>query len=454
MVTDRSATDGRFERPNDTVLEFSGVPLPDGAMLMIYLDVTDTSKIARALTERAEALETADRLKSEFIQRMSYELRTPLNTIIGFSEILSNEYFGDLNAEQREYTAGIFDASQQLLSLVNDVLDLAMVEGGALELDVGEVDICRLLDGVVTLVNDQVTKNELTVVIDRPDDIGSLEGDERRIRQVLFNLLSNAIKFNVAGGRIGLGARRNGSWISLWVEDTGQGIHADEQVRVFEKFETGKQVQRYRGAGLGLSLVRSFVELHGGRVELRSRPDKGTRVTCFLPLVPNLAPDGKPSATGRTQINCPNWRRQRRTSPREPSPLFPSVGDTWLQRLGPRATNYLWRNRILPRRYTRAQSHARLATWPRCARSRKSWRRWPRLGTSSHSRARSAPGRRPLPDFSSPGSAIKRMSQVRHLIWSKPTRGSNFRFGILTSIASPVPTKFMSWASSRPLTRA
>jgi signal transduction histidine kinase len=295
VVTDRSASDGRFERPNDTVLEFSGVPLPDGAMLMIYLDVTDTSKIARALTERAEALETADRLKSEFIQRMSYELRTPLNTIIGFSEILSNEYFGDLNAEQGEYTAGIFDASQQLLSLVNDVLDLAMVEGGALELDVGQVDICRLLDGVVTLVNDQVTKKELTVVVDRPDDIGSLEADERRIRQVLFNLLSNAIKFNVAGGRIGLGARRDGSWISLWVEDTGKGIHVEEQVRVFEKFETGHQTQRYRGAGLGLSLVRSFVELHGGRVELQSQPEAGTRVTCYLPLVPALASDLDPN---------------------------------------------------------------------------------------------------------------------------------------------------------------
>jgi signal transduction histidine kinase len=293
-VTDRRATGGRFERPNGTVLEYSAVPLPDGAVLLIYFDVTDSAKIARALTERAEALETADRLKSEFIEKMSYELRTPLNTIIGFSEILSNEYFGTLNSQQKEYTIGIFDASQQLLSLVNDVLDLAMIEAGALELEVGRVDISRLLLGVVNLVSDRVLKHELTLSVECPEDIGTVDGDERRIRQILFNLLSNAIKFNVPGGRITLGATRNESSIALWVEDTGRGIEADEQTRVFEKFETGHGTKRYQGAGLGLSLVRSFVGLHGGKVELDSRRDRGTRVTCILPSaaeVPAIAVD-------------------------------------------------------------------------------------------------------------------------------------------------------------------
>jgi signal transduction histidine kinase/PAS domain-containing protein len=294
VVTDRRATSGRFERPNDTVLEFSGVPLPDGAMLMIYLDVTDTAKIARALLERAEALETADRLKSEFIQKMSYELRTPLNTIIGFSEILSNEYFGDLNGQQREYSAGIFDASQQLLALVNDVLDLAMVESGALELDLAEVEISKLLDEVVKLVNDQVIKKELSLVIECPDDIGSLEGDDRRLKQILFNLLSNSIKFNVEGGQIILGASRRDESVALWVEDTGHGIKTDEQSRIFEKFETGREAHQYRGAGLGLSLVRSFVELHGGNVQLESKPDEGTRVTCNLPTSAKKAITARP----------------------------------------------------------------------------------------------------------------------------------------------------------------
>ncbi len=282
-VTDRQAAGGKFERPDNTVLEYSAVPLPDGAMLLIYFDITDSAKIAHALTERADALETADRLKSEFIEKMSYELRTPLNTIIGFSEILSNEYFGALNSRQKEYTVGIFDASQQLLSLVNDVLDLAMVEAGALELDVGRVDISRLLFGVVNLVNDRVLKQELTLSVECPEDIGTVDGDERRIRQILFNLLSNAIKFNVPGGRITLGATREGSTVALWVEDTGRGIEAAEQNRVFEKFETGRGIKRYQGAGLGLSLVRSFVGLHGGKVELNSRRDRGTRVTCVLP---------------------------------------------------------------------------------------------------------------------------------------------------------------------------
>jgi len=287
-VTDRAAAAGKFERPNDTVLEYSAVPLPDGAMLLIYFDVTDSAKIARALTERAEALETADRLKSEFIEKMSYELRTPLNTIIGFSEILSNEYFGTLNSQQREYTVGIFDASQQLLSLVNDVLDLAMIEAGALELDVGKVDIARLVHGVINLVNDRVLKHELTLTVECPEDIGSVVGDERRIRQVLFNLLSNAIKFNVPGGQIRLGATRSRSSIQLWVEDTGRGIEAGEQSRVFEKFETGHGTKRYQGAGLGLSLVRSFVDLHGGKVEMNSVRDQGTRVTCSLPITEDL----------------------------------------------------------------------------------------------------------------------------------------------------------------------
>ena len=176
------------------------MPLPDGNVLLSYLDVTDSTRVEHALRERNEALETAGRLKSEFIANVSYELRTPLNAIIGFAEILTNQYFGELTPRQLDYSRGILDSSHRLLSLINDILDLATIEAGYMTLETGQLDIHTLMSSVLTLTRERARNQNLKLDFDCPPDIGTIEADERRLKQALFNLISNAIKFTPAGG--------------------------------------------------------------------------------------------------------------------------------------------------------------------------------------------------------------------------------------------------------------
>jgi signal transduction histidine kinase len=284
VLTDRESHSGRMERVDGSVLDYATVPLPDGAVLLSFLDVSAAINMERALRERNEALETADRLKSEFIANVSYELRTPLNTIIGFTEILSGEYFGDLNVRQSEYTTGILDSSNRLLLLINDILDLATIEAGHMSLELDSIDINGLLNSVLGLVHERARQKKLTIECDCPPDIGAMVADERRLKQALFNILSNAVKFTPDDGDIVVSARRQGDEIVLTTSDSGEGISSADRDRVFAKFERGNSVEARRsGAGLGLSLVKSFVEMHGGKVALESEPEVGTSVICTLP---------------------------------------------------------------------------------------------------------------------------------------------------------------------------
>ena len=285
QVTERESLSQRLERADDSVLVTAQVPLPDGNCMLTVVDVTDTTRVERALRERNEALETTDRLKSEFLANVSYELRTPLNAIVGFAEILENQFFGELNDRQLEYSRAIVDSSQRLLTLINDILDLATIEAGYLRLDLASVDIAALLDGIRTLGHERAHNRSVEFVVDCPADVGTLVGDERRLKQALFNLVSNAFKFTPRGGRITVSAERGVGEVRLSVGDTGIGIPLSEQTRVFGKFERGSAQGRQSGAGLGLSLVKSLIELHGGWVELASMPEEGTRVTCHLPLI-------------------------------------------------------------------------------------------------------------------------------------------------------------------------
>jgi signal transduction histidine kinase len=276
---------GQFERNDGSVLEYAAVPLPDGNVLLRYVDVTDRFRVEQALRDRNEALETASRLKSEFIANVSYELRTPLNTIIGFSEILKEQYFGTLNERQKEYSEGILEASHLLLSLINDILDLATIEAGYMELELETVDVHAMLVSVLSLTRERARGLDLDLEFDCPSGIGTLHADSRRVKQAVFNLISNSIKFTPVGGEITLSARREGEEMAISVADTGIGVPAEDQERVFEKFVQGPASRSgHSGAGLGLSLVKSLIELHGGRVVLESARGKGTRVTCFLPL--------------------------------------------------------------------------------------------------------------------------------------------------------------------------
>lgn len=280
----RAQSTGRLERPDGTVIDYAIVPLPDGASLLTYVDVTDSIRMELALRERNDALETADRLKSEFISHVSYQLRTPLTNILGFGEILEAEMFGNLNPKQHEYTQGILESSDTLLDVVNDILDLAVIEAGAMTLDLSDVEISNVVHSAEQFASHPAQKNRVVLKVECPEGLGLVRADEKRIKQIMINLLSNALAFTSPGDTITIGARRLENTVQLYVSDTGVGIKPEFQATVFDRFEAHSGSDRRRGAGLGLSLVRSFVELHGGWVTLESAPDIGTCVTCHLPV--------------------------------------------------------------------------------------------------------------------------------------------------------------------------
>lgn len=272
---------GEIERNDRTILSLGLSPLPDGATLVTFADVTDRFRIEGVLRERAEALEAADRLKSDFIKHVSYELRTPLNTILGFAEHLSTEVPGPLNERQGEYVQAIVSGSNTLKSLVNDILDLALIESGALRLELERIDLHTLLTEVAAHARDWASKVGLSLEVDCPVDAGQFLADERRIRQVVFNLLSNAFKFTPKDGVIVLGGHIEGEDVQIYVRDNGPGIAPEVRANVFERFSAKGNAGQRGGAGLGLALVNRFVELHDGWVEIES--DNGTLVRCHLP---------------------------------------------------------------------------------------------------------------------------------------------------------------------------
>jgi signal transduction histidine kinase len=204
---------------------------------------------------------------------------------MGFSEILTSQYFGELNPRQLDYSNGILDSSHRLLSLINDILDLATIEAGYMTLETQEIDIHAMMTSILALARERARKQNLALHFDCPIEIGTMVGDERRLKQALFNLISNALKFTPPGGTVTLGARRVGDELLLTVADTGVGVPPEDQQRIFDKFERGNPQARQSGPGLGLSLVKSFIELHGGRVELDSRPGSGTTVTCRVSAI-------------------------------------------------------------------------------------------------------------------------------------------------------------------------
>lgn len=229
-------------------------------------------------------LETASRHKSEFLANMSHELRTPLNAIIGFSQVLREEMFGEVNEKQKEYLDDIISSGNHLLALINDVLDLAKVEAGQIELEVAPFSIRDALESGVVMVRERAMKDGVRVALSASRDVDIVVGDERRIRQVVFNLLSNAVRFTPAGGTVDVtAAPLNGEvWVS--VIDTGSGIAAEDHERIFEEFQqTDAGVEQGEGTGLGLALSRQLVELHGGRIWVDSELGRGSTFVFTLP---------------------------------------------------------------------------------------------------------------------------------------------------------------------------
>jgi len=274
----------RIERRDGMVADCSTVPLPDGGTLVAFHDVTDSVNVERALRERNQALIAADETKIKFVRHVSYELRSPLTNIIGFAQMLSEPSIGDLNERQWEYLGHIRGSTDALLALIDNILDLATIDARAMNLDLGAVDIRATMAAAAEGVQDRLSKDEIVLDMRAAPDIGSFIADGRRVTQVLYNLLSNAVGFSSPGETVTLTAERTPDAIVFAVTDHGPGIPPEMQDKVFEWFETNTTGSRHRGAGLGLSLVRSFVELHGGRVDIDSSVGRGTTVVCTFPL--------------------------------------------------------------------------------------------------------------------------------------------------------------------------
>jgi two-component system, NtrC family, sensor kinase len=243
------------------------------------------ARLFREIADKSEQLEAASRHKSEFLANMSHELRTPLNAIIGFSEVLTERMFGELNEKQDEYLKDIYASGQHLLSLINDILDLSKIEAGRMELEVTDFDLPSAIDNALILVRERATRRDITLRRTIDDRLGMVRGDERKVKQVLLNLLSNALKFTPEGGRIDVSAHLQDGAAEIAVADTGVGIAPEDQEAIFEEFrQVGTADKKVEGTGLGLALSRKFIELHGGRIWVKSEGGKGSTFTFTIPV--------------------------------------------------------------------------------------------------------------------------------------------------------------------------
>jgi two-component system, NtrC family, sensor kinase len=243
------------------------------------------ARLFREIADKSAQLEAASRHKSEFLANMSHELRTPLNAIIGFSEVLVDRMFGELNEKQDEYLKDIYASGQHLLSLINDILDLAKIEAGRMELEAADFDLPSAIDNALILVRERASRRGITLGHSIDERLGPVRGDERKVKQVLLNLLSNALKFTPEGGRIDVSAGVRDGDAEVSVKDTGVGIAPEDQEAVFEEFrQVGTADKKVEGTGLGLALSRKFIELHGGKIWVTSALGAGSTFTFTLPL--------------------------------------------------------------------------------------------------------------------------------------------------------------------------
>ncbi len=286
---ERRTHEGRLELNSGLVLDYAIVPLPNAQMMLTFVNVTDSARVEKALTDKNEALQKADVLKNDFVKHVSYELRSPLTNIIGFTDLLKTPEIGDLNDKQAEYVDHISTSSALLLTIVNDILDLTTVDAGIMQLDMQNVDVSELVEEVGALIADRLKENNVSLTVDIADDAGTLVADPQRLKQILFKLLGNAANYAPEDSAVTLSSRRESDELVFSVSDTGPGIPEDVLQIVLNRFETHSAAgRRSSGAGLGLSIVDSFVTLHSGTVQVISNEGKGTTVVCRLPAEPTV----------------------------------------------------------------------------------------------------------------------------------------------------------------------
>ena len=259
-------------------------------LLRIFADqaviAIQNARLFQEIQEKSRQLEVANKHKSDFLANMSHELRTPLNAIIGFSEALLERMFGELNEKQADYLRDIHESGRHLLSLINDILDLAKIEAGRMELEMSTFHLPSAIGNAITLVRERAQRHGIALGCEIDPALGELQADERKLKQILLNLLSNAVKFTPDGGRVDVCAKRDTTKVEIAVRDTGVGIAAEDQAALFEEFkQVGRDYTRKaEGTGLGLALTKRFVELHGGEIRVASAPGQGSTFTVLLPL--------------------------------------------------------------------------------------------------------------------------------------------------------------------------
>jgi signal transduction histidine kinase len=244
-------------------------------------------RLFKEIQQKSAQLEVANRHKSEFLANMSHELRTPLNAIIGFSDVLLQKMFGELNEQQADYLADIRSSGSHLLTLINDILDLSKIEAGRMELELAPFSLVAALNNAVILVRERALGHGIKLELEVAPELDTIVADERKLKQVVVNLLANAVKFTPDGGTVRLRAARENGEVRLAIQDTGIGIAPEDQERIFEEFQQAShQSEKSReGTGLGLSLSRRMVELHGGTISVESAPGRGSTFTVALPLL-------------------------------------------------------------------------------------------------------------------------------------------------------------------------
>lgn len=280
---ERPSSQGTLELFSGLVLDYAVIPLPNAQTMLTFVNMTDSVRAERALTEKNEALRKADELKNDFVQHVSYELRSPLTNIIGFSDLLKTPGIGPLSDRQAEYVDHIATSSSLLLTLVNDILDLATVDAGIMRLNYSDISLDGLLDDVSMQIADRLQESGVTLEIVAPAHLGSVVADQQRLKQIVVKLLNNAANFAPEGSVISLKCHREDGDFVFSVSDQGPGIPEDMIRAVFKRFASNGKGGKRSGAGLGLSIVESFVSLHNGQVTIDSEPGKGTVVTCRIP---------------------------------------------------------------------------------------------------------------------------------------------------------------------------
>lgn len=283
-ITNRQSLHQKIERRDGKVIDFSSVPLPNGATLMTYIDITDSALVEKSLRAEKKALEEADLIKGRFLSSISYELRSPLTSIHGFAEGMLRGHIGGATDKQLPYLQAIYDSSVNLTNLIDNILDVASIDSGYMTLSLEDFDIQHLVRTIEESIEKDVSQKDCNLIIDCENDIGTMNGDQKRIEQVMRNLLSNAIRFSRQHDTISFTVKTRGAAkriICFEVEGYGTPLTKEEKARVFDRFYKPPTDLSFNN-GLGLTLAKSFIELHGGKIMIENKSKNRIRVTCTL----------------------------------------------------------------------------------------------------------------------------------------------------------------------------